>query len=327
MATGKYGGQSVFFLVDGYNLIANKLKALRYKQESILERTDGFGDSWEEHTPTGLSKIELAQEGAFFDTDTNRIHTAMSASVPTSPQAAVRIICLGFAGATVGEMFVGLQGAFSMAYDVLAQLGALTKANVQYAITGQINRGTILQPLATKTADWNTKTLGTTVDYRLDSSQKVTPITANSLANPTVVTTAVAHGLTTGDLVFFSGSNSTPVIDGSRAVTVISTTTFSVPVNVTVAGTAGTYVRDDSTAGGVGYQQVSAFSGFSGFIGRIQDSLDDVTYATVVTFVDVTSAPNAQRVTAAGQIDRYLSYDGNVTGTGSITAFSGFSRS
>jgi hypothetical protein len=65
-------------------------------------------------------------------------------------------------------------------------------------------------------------------------------ITANTLANPTVVT-STAHGLQTGDHVTIAGSNSTPTINGDRAVTVINANSFSVPVNVTVAGTAGTW--------------------------------------------------------------------------------------
>ena len=74
-------------------------------------------------------------------------------------------------------------------------------------------------------------------------------ISSNTLANPTVVTTSTAHGLETGDHVTIAGSNSTPVIDGARVVTVISPTTFSVPVNVSVAGTAGTvtFVSDDDS--------------------------------------------------------------------------------
>lgn len=63
-------------------------------------------------------------------------------------------------------------------------------------------------------------------------------ITSNTLANPTVVTTE-RHHLATGDTVVISGSNSSPVIDGTYTVTVISATTFSIPVNVTTAGTAG----------------------------------------------------------------------------------------
>lgn len=67
-------------------------------------------------------------------------------------------------------------------------------------------------------------------------------ISSNTLANPTVITTSAPHGLISGNSITIAGSNSTPVIDGARTVTVLTTTTFTVPVNVTVAGTAGTYV-------------------------------------------------------------------------------------
>ena len=72
-------------------------------------------------------------------------------------------------------------------------------------------------------------------------------ITSNTAANPTVVTTSTPHGLTTGAVVNISGSNSTPSIDGSFPVTVLSPTTFSIPVNVTAAGTAGTASPLDDT--------------------------------------------------------------------------------
>lgn len=67
-------------------------------------------------------------------------------------------------------------------------------------------------------------------------------ISANTLANPTVVT-SIGHGLQTGETIVILGSNSTPTIDGERVVTVIDRDTFSVPVNVTVAGTKGSYAK------------------------------------------------------------------------------------
>ena len=69
-------------------------------------------------------------------------------------------------------------------------------------------------------------------------------IVSNTLANPTVVTTLAAHGLATGDTIFFTNSTtSVPALTATpqQVVTVISATTFSVPVNVTTAGTAGAY--------------------------------------------------------------------------------------
>lgn len=69
----------------------------------------------------------------------------------------------------------------------------------------------------------------------------------NSVAAATVVTTDAAHGLQTGQQVFIVDSDSTPSLDGAHTITVLSSTTFSVPVTVTVAGTAGrvTYIPQD----------------------------------------------------------------------------------
>jgi len=75
----------------------------------------------------------------------------------------------------------------------------------------------------------------------------VTPavaIVSSSVATATVITTAVPHGLATGDTVTIAGHvGSTPAVDGSRVVTVLSLLTFTVPVNVSVAGTGGTVTR------------------------------------------------------------------------------------
>lgn len=81
-------------------------------------------------------------------------------------------------------------------------------------------------------------------------------ITGNTVAVATVITTATAHGLVTGDTITITGSNSTPSIDGVRAVTFLTPTTFSIPVTVTVAGTAGTFRRTTGTAtSGMAYLQ------------------------------------------------------------------------
>lgn len=63
-------------------------------------------------------------------------------------------------------------------------------------------------------------------------------IEAISVASPTVLTVR-GHRLQTGDTINISGSNGTPSIDGQQTVTVIDQDTITVPVAVTVAGTAG----------------------------------------------------------------------------------------
>lgn len=325
----KYGTSGAIALVDGYNFLSAKLKTLSLKRESITEQTDGLGDNYEDHTPVGKERASLSQGGAFFDTATAGLHAAMASGTPTTPQATKRIVCLGTMGHSVGALFYGIQGAFTVAYEVLLEMTKLTKANVLYLVAGKIEPGLIVQPLATKTADWNTKTLGTVTDYTLDPSQRVIPIASNSQANPSVVTTPVAHGLASGDIILISGvATSSPTINGERTVTVINATQFSVPVDTSAgaAGTGGSFVRANSSNGAAGYQQVTAFSGFTGFVGKLRDSADDSTYADLLSFADVTAGPNAQRVTVAGVVDRYICYDGNVTGTGSIDAFAAVSR-
>lgn len=149
----KYGSKDVaLILVDGYDLISSKVKGLASKTEAPQERSEGLGDAWEEHTPTGLKRAMLTQDGAFFDDGTNRIHTAMASQVAVS-----RIVCYGVEGNTIGKRFVGLAGAYTLSYEVLAQLGGLTKANVVHEVTGQKDEGRILQKLEAKTVDWNTE--------------------------------------------------------------------------------------------------------------------------------------------------------------------------
>lgn len=329
---GKYGSASFgVLLVDGYDFLASKLKGFTYKISADQESTLGLGDATENATPTGISKLEVAQAGAFFDDSTNGAHALLS----TFANLAVsRLLVAAFFGNTIGKPFFGVSGLYGMAYGVTGQAPNLTKADVTYVVSGTIDRGIILNQLTPKTVDWNTKTDGFSVDYTLDPSQRVIPITSNTLANPSVITTPVPHGLTTNDIILISGvATSSPTINGERTVTVISPTTFSVPVNVTVAGTGGSFVRSNTSSGGAGYQAVSAFSGFTGFVGKIRDSADDTTYGDLLTFANVTGAPGtdpnvSQRLTNVADtvVDRYLCFNGDVTGSGSISVFAGFAR-
>ena len=82
-------------------------------------------------------------------------------------------------------------------------------------------------------------------------------IVSNSVANPTVVTidlpgAAAAHALDATNTVTITGSNSTPTLDGSRTISSPTATTFTVPVNVTVAGSAGLALINCTGAGTAG---------------------------------------------------------------------------
>jgi len=81
-------------------------------------------------------------------------------------------------------------------------------------------------------------------EWALVTPERSVTILTSTVANPTVITTDVAHGLGTGDTTTILGHvGSTPAVDGSRVVTVLTPTTFTVPVNVSIAGTGGTVTR------------------------------------------------------------------------------------
>lgn len=86
-----------------------------------------------------------------------------------------------------------------------------------------------------------------------------------------------------------------------------------------------------SADGGAGYLQVSALTlgGYTSVTVKIRDSADDITYADLIAFTAVTSAPAGERKTVAGTVDRYLAMSWAFNGSGSgqsVTLMTGFGR-
>lgn len=75
----------------------------------------------------------------------------------------------------------------------------------------------------------------------------VETITAISQDNPTQITSA-GHGLVNGDSIYIYNTDSTPAIIGEYKITFIDANTFSVPVNVTTAGTTGLWFLADNAS-------------------------------------------------------------------------------
>jgi len=71
-------------------------------------------------------------------------------------------------------------------------------------------------------------------------------VTSSSATSTTTVTTSSSHGFSTGDVVTISGHSSTPSINGTWRVTSTGSTTFTIPVAVTVAGSGGFATRANS---------------------------------------------------------------------------------
>lgn len=84
-------------------------------------------------------------------------------------------------------------------------------------------------------------------DYFSSIDTKSGSISSITLGSPTVITTSSPHGLKTGRFVSLTSTDSTPVVDGNYLVTVLSPTTFSIPIETTISGTTGNFSTVDSS--------------------------------------------------------------------------------
>ncbi len=135
--------------------------------------------------------------------------------------------------------FAAVDGLTELAYEYSPEGTAVGKTR----ICGSCNVGAWSGPQQSVDG-----VIGFTIGLKVNTRKVetiVTPpatvaITSSSVANPTVILSA-AHGLATGDVVTIAAhTGSTPSLNGTFPVTVLTTTTFTIPVAVTVGGTSGT---------------------------------------------------------------------------------------
>jgi len=109
------------------------------------------------------------------------------------------------------------------------------------------------------------------------AAQAITAITDAAAA----VVTITGHGYLDGQTIVIAGTDSTPVIDGSRVITLVDDDSFSVPVTTTVVGTTGTSTNETPQL--IFYD---TFRGRDGFLSTERDALYiDATWST--DFVDM----------------------------------------
>jgi hypothetical protein len=332
----KYSSSSVSVLVDGYDLTPALAESISESTESITQQTNPFGSTSEAHTPVGITKSTISVGGGLFDQAVDPLHAA---KIPAGGVGVSRVVCLTVEGQAKAKHFIGYEGAYSQKSELLETNGALAKSNVTYLVSGQADRGVILQELAAQTANWTTETANA-VDAADDPSSPRVGIVSSSLANPSVITTDGVHGFVTGDVVAIFGHTSVvpDITDNPAAaeawklighsITVTGPTTFTIPVSVSDAGVGGYAVLVSRVSGGVGYQQVVQGSGFTAFVGKVRHSADNSTYADLITFADTTTNYHAKErkatATTTTRVLRYLAHKGTVTGSVGATPFKVF---
>ena len=208
---GVYGPDDVaFLLVAGYNLLGYT-QELSDDSEAILEVSTTLGDTAEEYTAVGVSKMMLKQRVFYDDTD-NATDEALLAAL-----GAEKVVCYGVEGNTLGKHFVGFKGALGRHYNRVARLAELHKAEVDYVGTGAIEEGIILHSHQAETADGDTEgassqdagassasggsgylqvsalTLGTATSVTFNIRHSADDITYANLITFTTVTAAPGH--------------------------------------------------------------------------------------------------------------------------------------
>lgn len=236
----KHGSSSFgVLLASGYNLLAAKLKGFTPGYELTTEQTDGLGDSSEEHTPVGMERVTLAQTGAFFDDATNGMHLAFRGNSGTA-----RIMSWAAFGNMIGAAFSGALGALKTKYDVLVNVGALTKANAAYLIDGVIDEGVILQTHVQQTIDWT----NASVDNLASSAAGgVGYLQVSQLAGITGFVGVIEHS--TDNAVWVT------------LITFANVTSAPTAQRIAVAGTVNRYTRFVGDVTGAG--TVTPFVGFA----------------------------------------------------------------
>lgn len=231
---GKFGSASAFILVDGYNLSSSKVRDFSYKVAAEHEDTLGLGDSFKSSVPTGMSVLTIKQGGGFLDTSTNGGHAALK-GVASSPQGTARVLTFGYAGNTIGETYVGAEGVYAQAYEVISEGSKLTKANAEYAVSGQIDRGVILHILEAETIDED----GASVDNA----------TSSASGGAGVLQVTAFSGLTDAVIKIQHSANNA---DWADLITFTTVTAAPTAERLTVSGTVDRYLRYSINVTGTG---------------------------------------------------------------------------
>lgn len=206
----KYGSASVFYYLTGRSLLGVNPRTLGYKIAAEHEDTTPLGDTFMKTQPTGLQRASLEHGGAFFDTTS--LHDVLR-DIADDPQETAGVICAGFGGDTIGQPFIGFSGVYKGEYEVLCEIGKLTKANTKFLFNGAVDDGVILHPLAARTTDTN----GTTVDQTAGTTaggQGYVQCTAYSgLTNAIVKIQHSTDGSSWSDLITFATITSAPTAE------------------------------------------------------------------------------------------------------------------
>lgn len=303
--------------VDSYILVGGKdvspfTFTLSDEQEQELEQSNAIKTNFEASKPIGLARVMIEAAGGFYEDSVGGILDALQAKGQTLQQVA-----WGNAGWVPGAMCRIINGTYATIFKRIINRSEITKAHAIHKLTGVPMEAVVVNGFTAIVTDpGNSQT--TPADQLTNTTAPGGAITSSSVANPSTITTPQPHGLITGDDVFIANhAGSTPSINGQRTVTVTGANTFTIPLNVTVGGTGGTFVKVTSTNGTADLHVTElTLDGHTNFTPTLVHSADNSTYVTLQAFDPVTLVGTTQRKTITGQIRRYAAFSWDFAGAG-----------
>jgi hypothetical protein len=173
---------------------------------------------------------EVVSNAGFTVTTTQEGAIQVLLSPETSPAIAVDETAKSFIrviNKNLGESVYGyyLSGALDIPGKMLLEARSLEDQDPFYILANNSNTGSSFNPI-------------------ISPETTITNIATG--ISSTIITTAAAHGMENGDQVVIAATNSQPIVDGLYTITYISSTTFSIPRFVGIAGNEGAICRAES---------------------------------------------------------------------------------
>ena len=134
---GKYGAASVTVTYDdgpggtGRIITGHVLTMSGVKITSALQPSHAFGDAWEEHTPSGLAKMEPMTLTGYWDTTATTGPHVVFIAPDDSPQDATRTLVVVF-----GDSKTMTVETYLVSFEVTGKNGALTEFTAVIQPTG-----------------------------------------------------------------------------------------------------------------------------------------------------------------------------------------------
>ena len=134
---GKYGSASVTITYDDGpggtgQVVTGYVQTMSgTKISSTLQASHAFGDSWEEHTPTGMNKMEPVTLSGHWDTTATTGPHVVFIAPDDGPQDATRTLVMQFGDSKTMTVETRL-----VSYEVLGQNGNLTQFTAVIQPTG-----------------------------------------------------------------------------------------------------------------------------------------------------------------------------------------------